>query len=152
MRRGDLIGAETAYREAGQLNDLKAPRCWIWHSYAREIDPLVGTLGMNIRSTGGASMGLFRDTPSEKELRELTGSVAKFYVQAQTGAIPAGLYHEFVAEMGPRIKGLYFQVERERGTKAANKVSINWVLTWSESGPAIRRYRFRGQPRKYREY
>jgi hypothetical protein len=46
-------------------------------------------------------MGLFRDTPSEKELRELTGSVAKFYVQAQTGTIPVGLYHEFVADMGP---------------------------------------------------
>ena len=84
-------------------------------------------------------MGLFRDTPSEKELRELTGSVAKFYVQAQTGVIPAGLYHEFVAEMGPRIKELYFQVERERGTKAANKVSINWVLDmiriWASDTP-----------------
>src|SRR6185437_8829415 len=73
-------------------------------------------------------MGLFRDTASEQELRELTGSVAKFYVQAQTGAIPADGYHEFVAEMGPRIKDLYFQVERERGTRAANKVSIKWVF------------------------
>lgn len=84
-------------------------------------------------------MGLFRDTPSEKELRELTGSLAKFYVQAQTGAIPAGLYHEFVADMGPRIKELYFQVERERGTRAANKVSINWVFDmiriWASDTP-----------------
>jgi len=84
-------------------------------------------------------MGLFRDTSSEKELRELTGSVAKFYVQAQAGVIPAGLYHEFVAEMGPRIKELYFQVERERGTKAANKVSINWVFDmvriWTSDTP-----------------
>lgn len=84
-------------------------------------------------------MGLFRDTASEKELRELTGSVAKFYVQAQTGAIPADVYHEFVAEMGPRIKDLYFQVERERGTRAANKVSIKWVfdvvVIWSRDTP-----------------
>jgi len=84
-------------------------------------------------------MGLFRDTPAEKELRDLTGSVAKFYVQAQTGAIPAGLYHEFVADMGPRIKDLYFQVERERGTRAANKVSIKWVFDmvriWASDTP-----------------
>ena len=84
-------------------------------------------------------MGLFRDTPSEKELRELTGSVAKFYIQAQTGAIPAGLYHEFVADMGPRITELYFQVEHERGTRAANKVSINWVFDrsgyWASDTP-----------------
>ncbi len=73
-------------------------------------------------------MGIFRDTPSEKELRELTGSVAKFYVQAQAGAIPAEIYHEFVADMGPRIKDLYFEVERERGTRAADKVSIKWVF------------------------
>jgi hypothetical protein len=44
-------------------------------------------------------MGLFRDTPSEKELRELAGSVAKFYVQAQTGAVPAGLYHEHYSKV-----------------------------------------------------
>jgi hypothetical protein len=84
-------------------------------------------------------VGLFRDTPSEKELRELTGSVAKFYVQAQTGAMPADVYHEFVAEMGPRIKDLYFQVEREAGTKAANKVSIKWVFDvvgiWARDTP-----------------
>ena len=84
-------------------------------------------------------MGLFRDTPSEKELRELTGNVAKFYIKAQTGALPADVYHEFVAEMGPRIKDLYFQVERERGTRAANKVSIKWVFTivriWANDTP-----------------
>jgi hypothetical protein len=84
-------------------------------------------------------MGLFRDTPSEKELRDLTRSVAKFYVQAQTGAIPADLYHEFVADMGPRFKDLYFQVEREQGTRAAKKASINWVFDvvriWASDTP-----------------
>lgn len=72
-------------------------------------------------------MGLFRDTASEKELRELSGGVAKFYIQVQTGQLPPDLYSEFVTDMGGRIKDLYFQVERERGTRAANKVSIEWV-------------------------
>ena len=84
-------------------------------------------------------MGLFRDTPSEKELRELTGGVAKFYIQAQTGAMPAELYREFVTEMGPRIKDLYFQVAREQGARAADKVSIKWVFDivriWASNTP-----------------
>jgi hypothetical protein len=84
-------------------------------------------------------MGLFRDTPSEKELRDLTSSLAKFYIQAQTGALPAGVYHEFVTDMGPRIKELYHQVEGERGTRAANKVSVGWVFDvvkiWSTNRP-----------------